>query len=143
MDTLNDFLSVIYVVAQPTLIKIVSAIVLTFAFFFGNLYHDAVFAVVMLMVFDTVLGIWATITEGKPITSRRFSRVLIKGTVYLVSISAGYFVDLTVPGNAVQATMIAFVSVTEFISILENAGRLGMEVPKKLLNHLRHFQSEK
>lgn len=143
MDVLNDLASVLHAVFEPTVLKVCAGALLTFVFFFGDVYTDAVYAILMLMIFDTILGIWATVSEGQAITSRRFARVLVKGTVYLMSISAGYYVDQTLPGQLVQSTMIAFVGVTEFISILENAGRLGMETPKKLLNQLRGFQSSK
>lgn len=143
MQVLNDIHYFITSVFEPTVIKIVATFVLAYVFLFGDVYTDAVIAIVMLMIFDTILGVWATIYEGEAITSRKFSRALIKGIIYLMSVSAGFFVDLTVPGSMIQSTMIAFVAVTEFISILENAGRLGMETPKKLLNQLKDFKSAK
>lgn len=127
-----------------TIFKIVAATLLSVAFFlFGDLYQDALIAIVMLMTMDTILGIAATWKEGEPITSRRFSRVVMKGIVYFTSISAGYFADLTIPFNFVQGTMVAFVGVTEFISILENVGRLGYKTPKKLLNDLKEIRDSK
>ncbi len=123
---------------QLTAIKLVTAAALSVAFLFGNLYTDAIIAILMLIMFDTVLGIAATYYEGNPITSRRFGRVVVKGMVYFSSISAAYFADLTIPYDFVQATMIAFVGLTEFISILENIGRMGYETPKKLLNQLNN-----
>lgn len=127
----------------PTIPKMAAAFALLISFLFGDLYHDAIIAVLMLMVFDTILGVATTVSEGQSITSRRFSRVLYKGTVYMMSISAGYFLDTTLPFALAQATMIGFVATTEFISILENMGRLGYETPKKLLNQLKDFRSSK
>lgn len=127
---------------QLTAIKLVTASALSVAFLFGNLYTDAIIAILMLIMFDTVLGVAATYYEGNPITSRRFGRVVVKGMVYFSSISAAYFADLTIPYDFVQATMIAFVGLTEFISILENIGRMGYETPKKLLNQLNNKVSK-
>lgn len=127
----------------PTIPKVVAALGLLVTFLFGDIYHDAIIALLMLMAFDTILGIAATVSEGQSITSRRFSRVLYKGIVYMMSISAGYFLDLTLPFDLAQATMVGFVATTEFISILENMGRLGYETPKKLLNQLKDFRSSK
>lgn len=123
-----------------TLKVVVSTTLSVFFFLFGNLYTDALVAITMLMIIDALLGVWASRMEGKPITSARFADSVKKGIVYFMAISAGYFADLTVPFNAIQATMVGFVGVTEFISILENAGRMGYQTPKKLLNQLRDFQ---
>lgn len=132
-----------FAVLELTTVKIIASVSLSIFFFlFGELYVQALIAVAMLMVFDTILGVAATYSEGMPITSRRFSRVLVKGILYFTAISAGYFADLTVPFDLIQATMIAFVGVTEFISILENVGRMGYETPKKLLNQLRDFKNK-
>ena len=129
---------------EPSTLKVVSAAVLSVAFFFfGHLYVDALVAIMMLMTFDAITAISATIYEGEPITSRRFSRTLLKAIVYFTAISAGYFADLTIPFDAIQGTMVAFVGATEFISILENIGRMGYETPKKLLNQLKDFRNSK
>lgn len=129
---------------EPSSLKVLAAGILSVGFFmFGHLYTDALIAIVMLMVLDTIFGIAATYHEHGEITSRRFSRAVIKGIVYFSSISAGYFADLTIPFNFIQGTMIAFVGVTEFISILENMGRMGFQTPKKLLNQLREYRDSK
>jgi phage-related holin len=138
-----DIISIIGATFAPTISKILASAGLFILFLVGPLYHDAIVAVIMLMIIDTILGITAVVYEGKPITSRRFSRVLHKGIVYLMSISAGHFVDLTLPVPLAQSTMIGFIAVTEFISILENMGRMGYHTPKKLLNQLKDFQSSK
>lgn len=138
-----DIYNIIVTTFTPTITKVAVSVAIGISFFFGHLYNDAIVALMMLMFFDTVLGIGATLYEGKAITSRKFSRVLHKGIVYLSSISAGYFLDQTIPFAMAQSSMIGFVAVTEFISILENMGRMGFQTPKKLLNQLKDFQSKK
>lgn len=137
------FIDIIANTFAPTAFKLWSVVVLLFAFFFGDVHTQGIIAVGMLMIFDTLLGVMATYHEGKPITSRKFSRVVQKGAVYMISISAAYFADQTIQMFFMQAVMIGFVGVTEFISILENMGRLGYKTPKKLLNQLHDFQSRK
>lgn len=107
------------------------------AFFFGDLHNQAIIAVAMLMVFDFLTGITASWMEGKAITSRASMRSVLKSTVYLVAISAAYFADNTIPVAFIETTVVGFVGITEFISILENAGRMGFATPQKLLNQLR------
>ena len=151
-------------VEQATL-KIIIATILSVCFFlFGHLWIEAIIGVLMLMVFDTILGVGAAYHEGcktlpdeyknslivvkfiylvhrGDISSRKFSRAVVKGVVYFMAISAGYFADLTVPLDVIQGTMIAFVGVTEFISILENIGKMGFQTPKKLLNSLKQYRN--
>jgi toxin secretion/phage lysis holin len=137
------FQDIITTVFEPTLIKVGATVALSYGFLFGDFHSQAILAILMLMVFDTVLGVMATWYEGQAITSRKFSRVVQKGVVYFMSISAGYFTDQTTGIDIVQSTMIAFIGVTEFISILENMGRMGYQTPKKLLHQLKDFQSSK
>lgn len=140
---MTEFTSILTTVFEPTLTKIATSIVLTFMFLFGDFHTQGIIAVMMLMTFDTILGVMATYHEGQAITSRRFSRVVQKGAVYLIAISAGYFTDLTIGWSVIQTTMVGFIAVTEFISIMENVGRLGYQTPKKLLNQLEGFKSQK
>lgn len=129
---------------EPTMLKLLtSGIVSTGFFLFGHLYTEAIIAIAMLMVMDTALGMAAAWKEGQDISSKRFSRAVLKGIVYFTAISAGYFADLTIPFDIVQGTMVAFVGITEFISILENIGRLGYQTPKKLLNQLKEYRDNK
>ena len=137
------FQDIIQTVFEPSFGKAIASLVLTFLFLFGDFHTQGIVAVLMLMTFDTILGVMATYHEKKPITSRKFSRVVQKGAVYLIAISAGYFTDLTIGWSVIQTTMIGFIAVTEFISILENMGRMGFQTPKKLLNQLENFKSQK
>lgn len=137
------FQDIISTIIEPTLLKVVVSALIAFSFLFGNFHTQGIIAVLMLMIFDTILGVMATYSEGNAITSRKFSRVVQKGIVYLTAISAGYFADLTISGQIIQSTMIGFIGVTEFISILENMGRMGYQTPKRLLNQLKDFKSTK
>jgi phage-related holin len=138
-----NFYQIIQTTIEPSLLKVCVSIVLAFSFFFGDIHTPGIIAVLMLMTFDTIMGVMANYHEGQAITSRKFSRVVQKGAVYFIAISAGYFADITIGWKLIQATMIGFIGVTEFISIMENMGRMGFETPKKLLNQLADFKSSK
>lgn len=140
---MTDIISIFIATFTPTWTKILASLAMFFAFMFGDNHNQAITAVLMLMIIDTCLGVAAVVYEGHPITSRKFSRVLHKGIVYMLSIAAGHFLDITMPHAIAQSTMLGFIAVTEFISILENVGRMGFQTPKKLLNQLKDFQSEK
>lgn len=121
----------------PLIKALIATILSIVTFLFGDVYQEALLAILMLFIFDTVTGMIASYYEGLPITSRRFMGSVTKGTIYFASISAAYFTDITIPGSLFQSVMIAFVGTTEFISILENIGRMGYQTPKKLLGQLR------
>ncbi len=137
------FLDILQTTFEPSILKLLVSLVLAFGFLFGEFHTQGIIAVIMLVTFDTVLGMMASWQEGHPITSRRFGRVVQKLSVYMIAISSGYFTDNTIGWNMVQSTMVAFIAVTEFLSIMENMGRLGYETPKKLLNQLEGFRSQK
>ena len=112
-------------------------------FFLGDLHNEPLIALVMLIVFDTITGIIASKYEGKEITSKRFANVIAKATFYFIAISSAHFIDDILGFEMAQYTMIVFIGVTEFISILENVGRLGYQTPQRLLNSLRDIQQSK
>lgn len=116
---------------------IVAGFLSSFAFMFGTLHTEAIIAVAMLMIFDFWTGIIASWQEGRQITSRAAMRSVLKSTVYLVAISAAFFTDKTIPLAFIETTVVGFVGVTEFISIMENIARMGFATPQKLLNQLR------
>jgi toxin secretion/phage lysis holin len=136
------FLSVL--AEYPILKFIASAFLVISNFLFGELYTQALLSILVLFSMDFITGIAASYYEKKTITSRRMFSGVLKFTAYLIAISAGYHTDLTLPFEApiFASTMIAFVGVTEFISILENFGRLGLKTPQKLLNQLKDKQKE-
>lgn len=138
-----NFVQIIQTTFEPTFLKILTTGLLFVVFMIGDVYTHLVLSVLMLIIIDTILGVWATYHEGHPITSRRFARVVQKSTVYFLAISAGHFTDMTIGWNVTQSTLIAFIAITELISILENMGRLGYQTPNKLLNQLKDFQLSK
>lgn len=138
MDVLHYTLHKVELLLEITTLKLMVAVVFGVgSFLFGDLYTDGLVAILVLMILDAIFGIAASKYEHAPITSKRGMRGIIKGAVYFSAISAAHFADLTIPFDIVQSAMIAFVGVNEFISILENIGRLGYRTPQKLLNQLK------
>lgn len=113
------------------------------SFLFGGVYVDAMVAVSMLMLFDTITGMWASRMEGLAWTSPRFAKKIRQMILYSISISAAHFLDQTVPGEWMQFSAIGFVAANEFISILENIGRMGFKTPKSILNSLKEKYESK
>jgi len=118
--------------------------ILTYSFFFGDIEKIIITSVIVLTIFDMVTGIMASVKSGHDIKSKRFLNTAVKLFVYMLLISAGHLTENAI-GIDIQADEVitAVIALTEIISILENASRMGYAIPKKLLNQLKDFKSEK
>lgn len=117
---------------------------LSYIFFFGDTHYTVLFAIVVLTIMDMVTGIMASIQTGNSIESRKLFRTAIKLFVYVLMVSAGHLTESVIGINFYIDEIIMFViACTELVSILENASRMGYAIPKKLLNQLKDFKSQK
>lgn len=117
---------------------------LTYSFFFGDIKETIIISVIVLALMDMITGIIASVKTGASIESRKLLKTAIKIFVYLLMISAGHLAE-NLFGFDFKADEIitAVLGVTELISILENASRMGYAIPRKLLNQLKDFKSSK
>lgn len=119
-------------------------IIAAIGFLFGVHNGSLLIGLVVLIIFDTILGIGAAYTEGRVIESRRALKAATKLAVYAVLASSAYMVESIVPSSTfIDEAMISFLALTEFISIMENAGRMGFTVPQRLLNRLQDLRGTK
>jgi phage-related holin len=118
--------------------------VLTYSFFFGDIEKTIITSVILLTIFDMITGVMASVKTGHDIKSKRFLNTAVKLFIYMLLISTGHLTEnaigLDIKADEVITSVIAL---TEIISILENASRMGYAIPKKLLNQLKDFKSIK
>lgn len=113
------------------------------SFLFNGLLREAMIALFVLMMFDFVTGIMAVRrSPTEKIESRKLWVTAGKMAVYFLLISSG---NLAEHGTHavfpyIDETIISFLAVTELLSILENAGRMGYAVPKKLIEKLSKYR---
>lgn len=123
----------------------VGEVVALYAFFFSLPQWQLMLALACMVTFDTVTGILASRKEGHAIESRKLCRAGVKLFVYSVMVSTMHFTDIAVhvPVDwlTLEIGMIAFLTATEAVSILENIGRMGYATPKRILGILEHYQS--
>ena len=127
-------------------LKIVAGIIISLlTFIYNGVYKEAMLAVIILVIFDLLTRIIAEKKLGKPIQSQKVFRTPVKFLVYLIMTSAAHLVEVATYGIVpiIDETMLAFLAVTEFISILENVGYMGYAVPQKLLNQLIQYKNNK
>ena len=133
---------VIYTVStafSPSLFKFIfSALFIVISFMFDIDQKEALFALFVLVLLDFTTGISAAKYLGEPIRSSKIKHTAIKLTSYFVIIAGAHLAEhgLAKYLAVVDETVTAFFLLTELISLLENMGRLGIQIPKKLLNQL-------
>lgn len=129
--------------AYPAM-KVLSGVFLAvFQFCFNPSYHSIMMAILVLIVFDFITGVYASFITGQEIKSAKIFRTAIKVLVYFMMISASYLTEHSIQINLyLDEIMMATIALTELISIVENAGRCGYVVPQKMLNKLKSIRDE-
>ena len=72
-----------------------------------------------------------------------FAGLARKLTIFLIVIVAGSLDALTGQQNVCRAAAVAFYFVNEAVSLLENAAKLGLPVPEKIVDVLAQLKGEK
>lgn len=114
-------------------------------FFFDGVLAKAMLALFFLVLFDWITGILATKHTGEHIKSSKIFRTPVKLVMYFMLIAVARIAEYSLPDlvRVLDETVIGFLTLTEFISVLENTGKMGYAIPKKLLNKLKSVRDEK
>ncbi len=114
-----------------------------FGFVFGDM-DGLMIALVTLIVIDYVSGVIAAAAEKK-LSSAAGAKGIAKKVFMLLIVAAANIADIGIigEGHVLKSVTAAFYAANECISIIENAGRLGVPVPKKLLDVLEQLKKEK
>lgn len=115
----------------------------SFGFLFGADMNSVLGALITLVTLDFITGLVCAYKQGEQIKSRVALRSAVKLGVYGILVSSAHLTEQAVPGTTFMGQgMIAFLAVTEMISIVENAGKMGFAIPKKLLNQLIELRGD-
>lgn len=131
--------------AEHFFIKLAGSMIITIgAYLIGAEHFGMMYALMVLAGIDFVTGIASSKVNGNEITSRKAVRSASKFVVYILFVAAGHLSEVIIPGETYfESIVISFLTLTEFISIIENIGGMGFAVPQKLLNKLREYRDEK
>ena len=90
-------------------------------------------ALIAMMVLDYVTGIMCAIVD-KQLSSAIGFKGIFKKVLIVMLVGVAHIVDLHVvgTGEALRSAVICFYLSNEGVSVLENAGRLGLPIPEKL-----------
>ena len=125
-------------------IKVVAATLLSFySFFFHPDHQTLMLSLVALIIFDFITGVSAASMNKNVITSRKMVKTAIKFGIYCVLISSAHLAEVIVLGDLyLEEAMIGFLAITELVSIIENAGKMGYAVPKNILKKLQQLRGD-
>lgn len=107
-----------------------------FGYLFGE-FDGMMTALIALIVLDYITGIIAAFAEKK-LSSEVGARGIAKKMIMLLTVAVANVVDVSVigEGNVLRSVAALFYIANEGISLLENGARLGVPMPKKLIDVL-------
>ena len=126
--------------------KILQAIAATISAICGFLWGELdglLYALIAFMILDYLTGL-AVACVKKNLSSEIGFRGIAKKVLILVLVAVGHILDAHVlgVGSVCRSAVIGFYIANEGISILENAGNLGLPLPKKLVDVLKQLKGK-
>lgn len=114
-----------------------------FGYLFGE-FDGIMTALISLIVLDYITGIIAAAVEKK-LSSEIGAKGIAKKMIMLLTVAVANVVDVSVigEGNVLRSVAAIFYIANEGISLLENGARLGVPIPKKLIDVLVQLKDEK
>lgn len=121
---------------------ILAALCALCGFLFGDL-DGLMIALIGLIVMDYISGVIAAVVEKK-LSSEVGAKGIAKKIFMLLIVAIANIVDINVigEGHVLKSVTVIFYLANECISLLENAGRLGVPAPKKLLDVLKQLKDK-
>ena len=109
--------------------------------FLGGL-DGFLYALVAFVVIDYITGLMASATEKKLSSEVGFRGILKKVLIFML-VGVGHILDAYIigDGSVLRTAVIFFYISNEGISILENAGRIGLPIPEKLKGILEQLKT--
>ena len=95
------------------------------------------------MVADYITGVMCAIVEKKLSSEIGFKGIFKKVLIFIL-IGVGHMIDTNLigDGSALRTAIIFFYCSNESVSMLENAGRLGLPIPEKLKDILAQLHNK-
>lgn len=107
--------------------------------FFGGL-DGLIYALVVFVIADYITGVMCAIVD-KNLSSEVGFKGIFKKVLIFVMVGIGHIVDTYLIGNGevLRTAVIFFYCSNEGISMLENAGHLGLPIPQQLKDILEQL----
>ena len=120
--------------------NILAGICTVLSFLFGDM-EGLMVALIALIILDYISGVIAAAVE-KRLSSEVGAKGIAKKIFMLLIVALANIVDINVigDGHVLKTVTVVFYICNECISLIENAGRIGVPVPKKLLDVLEQLR---
>lgn len=112
------------------------------SFLFGDM-EGMMIALIALIILDYISGVIAAAVE-KRLSSEVGAKGIAKKIFMLLIVALANIVDINVigDGHVLKTVTVVFYICNECISLIENAGRIGVPVPKKLMDVLEQLRDK-
>ena len=120
--------------------NILAGVCTILSFLFGDM-EGLMVALIALIILDYISGVIAAAVE-KRLSSEVGAKGIAKKIFMLLIVALANIVDINVigDGHVLKTVTVVFYICNECISLIENAGRIGVPVPKKLLDVLEQLR---
>ena len=101
------------------------------------------YALIAFVVTDYLTGLMAAAVEKKLSSEIGFKGIFRKVLIFML-VGIGYVIDRQIigDGSVLRTAVIFFYISNEGISIIENAGRIGLPIPQKLKDILEQLKNK-
>ena len=122
--------------------NIMAGVCTVLSFLFGDM-EGLMVALIALIILDYISGVIAAAVE-KRLSSEVGAKGIAKKIFMLLIVALANIVDINVigDGHVLKTVTVVFYICNECISLIENAGRIGVPVPKKLLDVLEQLRDK-
>ena len=122
--------------------NILAGVCTVLSFLFGDM-EGLMVALVALIILDYISGVIAAAVE-KRLSSEVGAKGIAKKIFMLLIVALANIVDINVvgDGHVLKTVTVVFYICNECLSLIENAGRIGVPVPKKLLDVLEQLRDK-
>ena len=128
------------------LIEGIRIAIVTIGGFIGGImggFDGLIYSLIAFVLIDYLTGVMAAIVDRQLSSEIGFKGIFKKVSIFIL-VAVGYIIDskLLGTGTALRTAIILFYSSNEGISILENATRMGLPIPKKIKSVLEQLKKD-
>lgn len=125
------------------ILQVVTAFICAVCGFLWGELDGLFYALIAFIAIDYITGI-AVACVQKNLSSEIGFKGIAKKILILILVAIGHMLDSQVigGGGVCRSAVIGFYIANEGISILENAGNIGLPLPKKLVDVLKQLKSK-
>ena len=121
--------------------SIISFLLTTFVFFLGE-FDIALVTLIVVMSLDYITGVISAY-YNKKLSSKVGFKGILKKFFYLIIIALSVRIDKLVGSNELIRTFVIYYFVAnDGLSIIENAGEIGIKLPNKLIEALEQLKNK-